>query len=154
MRTKYIDEQHTLSCLYGTPGSYESRTSNEYVHVICISFPQLVQRPGLSPLFMTSTNPASQVLLDMLCRPLQTSHSDTLLPSFSLRQKCTVTECAKQLAHSITTQKHPTRHSNNFRARTQRSVFRSYPVATLYYTNTPSSDTSANEDNSFRNHIR
>ena len=44
-------------------------------------------------LFVTFTTPVSQVLLDMGCQLLYTSHPHTLLPSSSEGPECTVTCC-------------------------------------------------------------
>ena len=65
-----MNSTNTPPCLYWHTGSLECRTLTDLVCVICISFPWLVQRPGLPPFFITFRAQISQVLLDVGCRPL------------------------------------------------------------------------------------
>ena len=73
-----FNEQHnTPSCLFWHTRSLECRTSNHCVSVICISFPSLTQRPGLSPFYDPQDSNVSSSLGYRMPAAVNLSHPHT-----------------------------------------------------------------------------
>ena len=71
-----MNSTNTPSCLYWHTGGLECRTSTDCVCVICISFPRLAQRPGLSLFYdFYDPNVSSSVGHGVpRCKPLTPTH--------------------------------------------------------------------------------
>jgi len=85
-----MNSTNTRYCLYW----HTRRCRVQYLDWLCLCYlhflPMARAKAWHISHFMTFTIPVSQVLFDMGRRPLYTSHSHTVLPSFTQGPKCTV----------------------------------------------------------------